>query len=168
MDELRPVSQFSYRSHLNRAEVWNRRCWSSSSTAATSKPLKAATRGNAQNFPRLASLFDSISGKFTLKNVILSTQRPIIAGVVHQNSVSPNQKHLKKKPGGRAHSPKTNLFWSHPLAFSGPRDRQRRPGNVTILSLATVIYSVDHLPFGPLEEDMMAPAETKGKIGQLV
>ena len=96
MDELRPVSQFSYRSHLNRAEVWNRRCWSSSSTAATSKPLKAATRGNAQNFPRLASLFDSISGKFTLKNVILSTQRPIIAGVVHQNSVSPNQKHLKK------------------------------------------------------------------------
>lgn len=26
-------------------------------------------------------------------------------------------------------------------------------GNVTILSLATVIYSVDHLPFGPLEED---------------
>ena len=43
-----------------------------------------------------------------------------------------------------------------------------RAGNVTILSLATVIYSVDHLPFGPLEEDMIAPAETKGKIGQLV
>ena len=26
-------------------------------------------------------------------------------------------------------------------------------GNLSILSLATVIYSVDHLPFGPLEED---------------
>ena len=117
MDELRPVSQFSYRSHLNRAEVWNRRCWSSSSTAATSKPLKAATRGNAQNFPRLASLFDSISGKFTLKNVILSTQRPIIAGVVHQNSVSPNQKHLKKNPAAVHILQKPIFFGAIPWHF---------------------------------------------------